>query len=792
MIHGFKCKGSITRRLVIIILSVALLTGAVGYTSFLVWYMAMQQERITSQANTVALVLSQDLARLALLKDLAVAADISTKLESFGDLEALVFYQIDRRPTYQFHRQESFTIPELPDISDVTSQREGANLYLFIPVIYENLVIGTVFVSYRLDTLIEVLKRDSLTLLAISLFMVPFSLMLAVITGKRFTRPILSLVGFLEKIEETDQMSARISIQERNEFGKLFAEVNTMLERLESSQQEQRLAAVAFETPSGMFITDAKEHILRVNHAFTSITGYAEEEVIGKTPAILKSGYHDQAFYLGMYHELQRNHYWSGEVWNRHKNGELYPELLTIHAVLDDQQTIQFYVAAFNDLTRLKEAESRLRYLSLHDALTGLPNRLHLEQELQRFLDSGRKRQLGAVFCVNIDGFRSINEAQGHVIGDKILIETARRLVKYCDQARLICRWGSDEFVIWFPDVGNNSSQVALDMEQLSQTLHQHLSDEFRIEEISLRLKSRIGVSLYDHDDRSADDIIQQSTSALQQARADTNRRIVFYDERAEALTQRYIKVYQALLRAQQNKEFMLYYQVQTDAERNVIGAEALLRWYHPEMGFVSPAEFIPVAERSDLIVSIGKWVLQTACQQLKTWSAIAEYQHLVLAVNVSGLQISKASFVNDIKQLILTHQINPERLKLELTESLLVEQIDQVSLKIIELREMGVQVSLDDFGTGYSSLAYLKHLPVSQIKIDQSFVKSLTSGSGEEAIVRTVLSLGGAFNFEVIAEGVETEKQFELLKSLGCKLFQGYLLGHPKPLSDDRLIVNS
>lgn len=769
----------------IIIISVALLTGVIGYTSFVIWYMAMQQERITAQANTVSLVLSQDLARLALLKDLAVAADISTKLQSFSDLESLVFYQVDRRPAYHFHRQGDLSKPDLPELLDFTSQREGSKLQLFIPVMYENLQVGTVYVSYRLDTLIEVLRRDSLTLLAISLFMVPFSLMLALITGKRFTRPILSLVKFLERIEETEQMSARISIQDRNEFGRLFEEVNTMLERLESSQQEQRLAAVAFETPSGMFITDAQERILRVNHAFTSITGYTEDEVIGKTPAILRSGHHDQAFYLAMYQDLKRNQYWSGEIWNRHKNGDLYPELLTIHAVRNDQHTVQFYVAAFNDLTKLKEAESRLRYLSLHDALTGLPNRLHLEQELQRFLDSGRKRQLGAVFCVNIDGFREINEAEGHAIGDKVLIEIARRLVKYSDQARLVCRWGADEFVIWLPDVGTQREQVTLDVEQLSQAIHQGLSEELWIDEISLRLKSRIGVSLYDPDASSADEIIQQATSALQQARGDNQRRIVFYDQQAEALTQRYIRIYQALLRAEQNKEFMLYYQVQTDENRNVVGAEALLRWYHPELGFVSPAEFIPVAERSDLILSIGKWVLQTACQQLQSWSTSSQCEHLVLAVNVSGLQISRASFVNEIHDLILGYQINPERLKLELTESLLVDQIDQVSLKIGQLRNMGVQVSLDDFGTGYSSLKYLKHLPVSQIKIDQSFVKSLTDGNGDEAIVRTVLSLGEAFNYEVIAEGVETEEQFQRLKEMGCKRFQGYLLGHPKPLSD-------
>lgn len=791
MIRWPELKGSITRRLVITILAVAMLTGAVGYTSFLFWYMSMQQERISAQANTVALVLGQDLARLALLKDLAVAADISTKLNSFHELDALVFYQSDRQPAYQYHRQKEFQIPVLPDSLGPFSQREGAELRIFVPVNYEGLSIGTAFMIYRLDPLIEVLKRDSLTLLVISLFMIPFSFLLAMITGKRFTRPIVSLVKFLEQIEETEQLSARISTQERNEFGKLFAEVNTMLARLETSQQDQQLAAVAFETPSGMFITDDKERILRVNHAFTCITGYSEREVIDQTPALFKSGQHDQAFYLAMYNALQQKHYWSGEIWNRHKNGEVYPELLTIHAVLNNEDQIQFYVAAFNDLTRLKEAESRLRYLSFHDALTGLPNRIQIEQELQRFLERDQKRLVGAVLCINIQDFRSLNETQGHAIGDAILIEIAHRLLACCDTARIISRWGADEFVVWFSDMGNDGRQVALDIEQFSQTLHEAMSHAMIIDGLTFKLKSRIGVSIYDHTEISANQIIQQSTAALQQARVLVDRSIVFYDQHAEELTQRFVQVYQALLSAEKNAEFLLYYQIQTDAERQVIGAEALLRWHHPKLGFVSPAEFIPVAERSELIISIGRWVLETACAQLNVWSRLQGCQHLVLAVNVSGRQISSSAFVNEIKQLISKHQINPERLKLELTESLLVEQLEQVSVKIKELRQMGVYVSLDDFGTGYSSLAYLQNLPVSQIKIDQSFVRNLTPGSGEEAIVRTVLSLGAAFQFEVIAEGVETEEQFALLKNLGCQRFQGYLLGHPQPLKQHRLMPN-
>lgn len=790
MKRSFRQKGSITQRLVVIILSVALLTGSAGYASFLYWYMSMQEQRAENQANTVALVLSQDLAKLVLLSDLAVAADISTKLDSFDDLEGLVFFDNAKKPVYQFHRAAPLPVPTRIELEGLLTHREGSSIAIWLAVDYQGLALGHALIRFRLQSVMEVFKRDRYVLIGIFLMMLPLSLGLAFITGSKFTRPILDLVSFLEQIERSNQLGIRIKSHEQNEFGQLFAEVNTMLARLELSQTEQRLAAVAFETPSGMFITDAQERILRVNKAFSLITGYSESEVVGKRPALFQSGRHDSTFYDTMHRELKEQYSWSGEIWNRHKNGQIYPESLTIHAVLDAQGQVEFYIAAFNDLTRQKEAEARLRFLSLHDALTGLPNRQYLESELDRFLHSGRKRSIGALVFVDIQQFKVINETLGYALGDQVLIETAKRLQQGCDQARLVARWNSDEFVVWFAEVAEIRDQAILDVEQGAQVLCDYLAMPFVIDQQTFQLRVRLGVALYDHQSIERDLLIHQAASALQQARVSLGRDVVFYDGQADALTQRYVELYRALINAQQQQQLCLHYQIQTDQERRPVAVEALLRWYHPDLGHVSPGEFIPVAERSDLIISLGNWVLKTACAQLHEWSSMPAYEKLVIAVNISGRQIVQDDFVDRVSQLIKMYHLNPARLKLELTESFLVENIEQVSDKIYTLRQMGVCVALDDFGTGYSSLAYLQSLPVSQIKIDQSFVRNLTLGSGAQALVNAILSLGRAFDFEVIAEGVETEEQFNLLKAMGCQRFQGYLLS--KPVALEALSIDS
>lgn len=779
-----RFKGSIRRRLIIMIMLLVSITGLSGYSAFVYWFMSNQQQHAVSQAETVALVLSQDFARLLLLNDVAVAADITTKLTSFPTLNSMVLYNHDGQPVHQYQLSSEWSRP--PDFSDITALiSQGGlkdnQLHFSLPASYQGTDFGQVYIQLQATSLQQIIQRDSPALFLIGLLMMLASYLLAAAVEKRFSGPILRLVDFLERISDSDQLQQRISTCEDNEFGKLYLEVNTMLERLDQSQKALQLAAIAFDTPSGMLITDANNQILQVNQAFTAITGYTACECIGKTPSILSSGRQDNAFYEDMWQQLKEHHYWSGEIWNQHKNGKIYPEYLTIQPVLNDQHEIVNYVAAFIDLSLQKSAEAKLEYYTRHDSLTGLANRKLLTETLEQQVHANTA---GTLLCFDLNNFKMVNDSFGQDAGDHLLLQVAHRMRNKLKDADLQVRLGADEFALWFNQLSEEPQLAALEAEGLAERVMSLMSTPFFIKDQALSCSASVGIAITTPSDPLlATQLVQQADSALHQAKQNDGNNTAFYDAKAATIAREYIQLHTALLQALNHNEFCLFYQPQTNAAGQAIGAEALIRWKHPEKGLISPIHFIPAAERSGLILAIGEWVLQTACQTLREWQDSASTRKLSLSVNVSTRQFYQEDFVEQVQRALQISGANPQLLKLELTESLLADDLNRVIETMKALTNLNVQLSLDDFGTGYSSLQYLQRLPLHQIKVDQSFIKDLlNSQSRTEAIVRTVFSLGQAFDFEVMAEGVETLDQLKFLQKLGYRQFQGYYFCRPVP----------
>jgi len=775
-------KGSIKKRLRTIIVSVVFMSAILGYSGFAYWYMSSQQERAIELSRSVSLVLSQDFAKLLLLGELSAASDITTKLKSFEKLNTLVLYNLEKRPLYQYHKEDRSFIPKkLDDKTPSLPKCASESLEIFIPAEYEGVELGKIGLSFEIDSIATLLKRDAFFLLLLALFIFTISYILAEIFAKRFTAPILKLVAFLEDIELATLSKKRVETKQKDEFAKLYDEINTMLLRLYKAQEEQKIAAVAFDTPSGMTITDADQKILRINRAFTTITGYTEDDVLGKTPSILSSGYHDKSFYDDMFSSLKKSKYWSGEVLNRHKNGDIFPEMLTIQAITDTEGNPEYYVAAFLDLTLQKNIEKKLEFLRKYDPLTSLANKEQLINELQNSIDNDNSKTYGVLFCIDLTNFKLINEAHGHQAGDSVLKSIAQRLKESLDSATLHARIGADEFALWYKDFAKSSEEAEKEAKEISQEIVYLLSQPYKIKTQSIHSIPCVGIALYSSQHKSATEIIQQADAALHLAKTEEQSNISFFDNNTQILAKNHLTLYTQLLHALKEEHFELFYQGQYNQDAKLCGAEALVRWIDPQRGIVSPLEFIPIAEKTSLIIPLGLWILKTAAKQLALLQANKSTQNLSIAINISAKQFYQEDFVSIIKELIEENALDPRGLKLELTESLLVKDLETVIDKMRELRNLGILLSLDDFGTGYSSLEYLKKLPLDQIKIDQSFVKNMLTNRSDIAIIKTIISLANAFELEVIAEGVETQRHYEALMELGCRAFQGYHFTKPQ-----------
>jgi diguanylate cyclase (GGDEF)-like protein/PAS domain S-box-containing protein len=550
------------------------------------------------------------------------------------------------------------------------------------------------------------------------------------------------------------------------------------------AEETLRIASIAFESQESLVITDADGVILRVNQAFTKSTGYAADEVVGQTPRLLKSGRHDEGFYRRMWKSIMQTGSWHGEIWDRRKDGVVYPKLLTITAVKGNDGAVTHYVGSHIDITERKVAEEKIQNLAFYDYLTNLPNRRLLMDRLQHALVSSvRSGRHGALLFMDLDNFKAINDTLGHAIGDLLLQQVAQRLISCVRESDTVARLGGDEFVVMLEGLGEDPLEAAAGTEAFGEKILAILNQPYVLATHELHSTPSVGATLFHGHARGAEELLKQADIAMYQAKRAGRNSLRFFDPKMQDAINANAILEEELRKALESGQLQLHYQIQVDGSCHAVGVEALIRWMHPERGPVSPVQFIPLAEKAGLIMPIGDWVLETACAQLNAWQHDVLARDLILAVNVSARQFHQSNFAAKVRAVLQRHAVRPARLKLELTESLLLEDVDDAIATMNALKEIGVQFSLDDFGTGYSSLQYLKRLPLDQLKIDQSFVRDIATDSSDKSIVSTIIAMARSLNLGVIAEGVETEEQRQFLLDSGCTHYQGYLFGRPLPI---------
>ena len=557
--------------------------------------------------------------------------------------------------------------------------------------------------------------------------------------------------------------------------------------------KELSIIASIFNSQEGMLITDAHLSIVQVNQAFTEITGYLLEEVLDKKPNILSSGRHDKAFYKHMWQCLNNQDKWEGKIWNRRKNGDVYAQYLSIAVVYDALGNVANYVATMTDITKGRAAKEKIANLAYYDPLTQLPNRrLFLDRLSQEIESNSRDGSRAALLFIDLDRFKNLNDTLGHHLGDLLLEQLATRLVSCVRKKDLVARLGGDEFFILLTNLNGSEIECAARAKAFADKVMASFDTPFLLHEQSYSITASIGLTVLSEDLTSIDMVLKQADIAMYQSKANGRNAVCFFEKKMQDDITQYVKLERELIKAIELAQFELFYQVQVDDKQKPIGAEALIRWNHPELGLVAPGYFIEMAEETGLIVPIGQWVLEAACKQLKAWEAIPQMRSLTLAVNISSKQFHQDDFVSHVKYIVKHHGIHPALLKLELTETAFTNNIESLIASMNALKGIGIQLELDDFGTGYSSLQYLKRLPLEQLKIDQSFVREIEYNENDKQIVRTIISMAHNLQLKVIAEGVETENQKQILLDSGCQRFQGYLFGRPLPADQfEALIAN-
>ncbi|MEH6575468.1 MAG: EAL domain-containing protein [Amphritea sp.] len=557
--------------------------------------------------------------------------------------------------------------------------------------------------------------------------------------------------------------------------------------RRKLAEDELRLAASVFKTSTdGIMITDVNGKIIRINTAFSKITGFTAEETLGRTPHLLQDGLQEDVFIDNLWSEISEKGEWEGEVWNRRKEGEAYPVWLKVSAIKDEGGKVIQHVSIFTDISEKKESQNKIYYMAHYDVLTQLPNRQLFQDRGQRTIKkSKRGRGRACIIFVDVDNFKIINDTMGHSIGDRVLRVVADRLKSLVREEDTVARLGGDEFVILLDSV-ENSQHVG----RIAEKIGAAFVEPFLINGREHRISVSMGISLYPQDGEDIETLVKHADAAMYNAKKAGRNTYRYYTKNLTIMALHRLETENALHHALKNNEFELFYQPQISFETNQItGVEALIRWHHPEKGLLGPVEFIPIAEESHLIIDIGEWVIQEAIKTLSSWREISLNVPRV-AINVAGKQLQSSNMINLIKNMLGQFGVSPNHLQLEITESILVPQgllgSNKAIAQLEAYRDMGGSVAIDDFGTGFSSLNYLKRFPVDTLKIDRSFVEGLVDNSDDRAIAQTIITLGKTLGLAVMAEGVETEQQEGVLRGLGCHKAQGYL--YAKPMAEPEL----
>ncbi|WP_144511374.1 bifunctional diguanylate cyclase/phosphodiesterase [Bacillus sp. FJAT-22090] len=531
-------------------------------------------------------------------------------------------------------------------------------------------------------------------------------------------------------------------------------------------------------TVEGIMITDREMKILLVNAAFETVTGYSLNEVKGKTPSILQSGKQSPLFYKKMWNEIKTNGVWRGEIWNKRKSGELYPEWLSIESIANSDGEITHYFGIFSDISRKKIVEKEIEELTSTDHLTNLMNRNSYNKLLDDLIQvSTLSSSKHAILFIDLDRFKQINETLGTEIGDLILTEVANRIQPIVKSQDLFARYGGDEFLLTRSNIGHQKEAALFAKEVLKL-----LNKPFYIKENEIYITSSIGISFYPQDGEEVEKLIHKADKAMYFAKQNGRNQYAFYFEDLKKDAKRILLLEAELRKAIQKKEFDIHYQPKISLDtQQVIGVEALVRWRNDQLGFVSPAEFIPYAEDTGLIIPLSEVIIEKVCLDIIEWR-IQNVYHLPVSVNIAALHFQQDDFIERINSIIMQHNCSPQQLELELTERTVMKDAEDVVNKLIKLKSMGFKISIDDFGTGYSSLSYLNRFPLNYLKIDSSFIQQIASLQDKQAIVDSIILMAHRLHIKVVAEGVETKDQLKLLTEMGCDIIQGYYFSKPIP----------
>lgn len=606
------------------------------------------------------------------------------------------------------------------------------------------------------------------------------------------TRPLQELLQSAEHFARGNYRQL-VQVKKRDELGRLGDALNKMAAEIQHREAELRIGAIVFESQLGMLITDANKIILRANQTFCDISGYTLEELVGQPVQMLKSSLNSDTFYQHITDTLAEKNSWSGEIINTRREGTSYPAWLTITAINNEANEVTHFAGNLFDITEKKLAEEEIQSLAYYDQLTHLPNRRLMYDRLKQAMSvSDRSGEHCALLFIDLDEFKLLNDTQGHDIGDELLVKVSTRLSSHVRESDTVARLGGDEFLIILGRLNSRLELAAAEAQGVAHMLLAQLRQPYYLRTLTYQINCSMGITLFSGRQAGIDELIQQADLAMYHAKSAGRNTLCFFEpEMQTALHQRKQLIDQLHL-AINEQQFVLFYQIQVDHQQRVIGAETLLRWPHSEWGMIPPDSFIPVAEETGLIIPLGNWVIRQACLQLKEWSVDPLLCHLSLAVNVSQRQMAQDDFVEQVFAALDATGANPKHLKLELTESILATDIETTRQKMHRLRERGISFSLDDFGTGYSSLSYLKTLPLQQLKIDRSFVQDLLTDANDASIAQTIINLSSSLELSVIAEGVETVEQQQVLAQMGCLHYQGYLFGRPLAHEDFKQLVNT
>lgn len=639
-----------------------------------------------------------------------------------------------------------------------------------------------------------IMSKSALTQMATDIFIsnlvISFSFaLLFLLLNRRLTNSITQPLNELSTSmgrAQRGESHVRVEPSGPKDIASMAFAFNSMMSVQEEREAALRIAAIAFETDEGIMVTDENAVIIRVNQAFTRLTGYSAEEAVGRNPSLLKSNRQNAKFYQQMWESLQRDNSWQGEIWNKRKSGEVYPEWLNITAVLGKNGKVTNYVGAFIDFSERKQAEKEIHHLAYYDPLCELPNRRLLIDRLQQAIAaSSRTLTGGALMFIDLDNFKTLNDTRGHGVGDMLLIEVAKRLQACVREGDTLARFGGDEFVLLLKGLSQNNALAAVQAQVVAEKVVEVIGRPYIIEGGECHSSSSVGITLFANHKDKFDELLKQADTAMYEAKKSGRNTLRFFDPTMQEKLEIRARLETGMRDALLKQQFQLYYQMQVNHAGQIMGAEALLRWVHPEMGIISPLKFIPLAEETGFILPIGEWVLENACRQIKKWENDRRTCGWQLAVNVSGRQFRQENFVAQVSETINRTGINPLCFKLELTESIVLDDIEDAIAKMQTLKQMGISFSMDDFGTGYSSLAYLTQLPINQLKIDRSFVQNIGTKASDATIIQTIIGMADNLGMEVIAEGVETQEQRDFLERNGCTLYQGYLFGKPMPLDE-------